>query len=145
MVLNYIPVGCLWTFLLFRDCRSEAQQYWIRLHSSFTIVRATHSLYTRFLRSYGLIASFPRCTAGSNIIGKCCIRLHTTANTDATTPTLFAQQHWELTRRLYVALEILSMHVYQRKLNICLKYLPRKVMNQKADYKRMLKETNTGS
>ena len=71
--------------------------------------------------------------------------LHTTANTDATTPTLFAQQHWELTRRLYVALEILSMHVYQRKLNICLKYLPRKVMNQKADYKRMLKETNTGS
>ena len=37
-------------------------------------------------------------------LGKCCIRLHTTANTDATTPTLFAQQCWELTRRLYVAM-----------------------------------------
>ena len=37
-------------------------------------------------------------------LGKCCIRLHTTANTDATTPTLFAQQFWELTRRLYVAM-----------------------------------------
>ena len=29
--------------------------------------------------------SFPRCTAGPNIVGSCCIRLHTTANTYATT------------------------------------------------------------
>ena len=71
--------------------------------------------------------------------------VHTTADTDATTPTLLAQQCWKLNLRFYVALEILRMHVYQRKLNIWLKYLPMKVMTQKADYKRMLKETNTGS
>ena len=27
------------------------------------------------------VVSFPRCTAGPNIVGSCCIRLHTTANT----------------------------------------------------------------
>ena len=32
------------------------------------------------------VVSFPRCTAGPNIVGSCCIRLQTTANTDATTP-----------------------------------------------------------
>ena len=31
------------------------------------------------------VVSFPRCTAGPNIVGSCCIRLHTTANTHATT------------------------------------------------------------
>ena len=30
------------------------------------------------------VVSFPRCTAGPNIVGSCCIRLHTTANTHAT-------------------------------------------------------------
>ena len=34
------------------------------------------------------VVSFPRCTAGTNIVGTCCIRLHTTANTDATTPKI---------------------------------------------------------
>ena len=29
------------------------------------------------------VVSFPRCTAGPNIIGSCCIRLHTTANMHA--------------------------------------------------------------
>ena len=32
--------------------------------------------------------SFPRCTADPNIVGSCCIRLHTTANTHATTPNI---------------------------------------------------------
>ena len=70
------------------------------------------------------VVSFPRCTAGPNIVGSCCIRLHTTANMHATTPnivgatmlgvvasvctplptctqqlpTLLAQQCWELLR-----------------------------------------------
>ena len=44
------------------------------------------------------VVSFPRCTAGANIVGSCCIRLHTTANTHATTPTLLAQQCWDLLR-----------------------------------------------
>ena len=30
----------------------------------------------------------PRCTAGPNIVGSCCIRVHTSANTDATTPNI---------------------------------------------------------
>ena len=32
--------------------------------------------------------SFPWCTAGPNIVGSCCIRLHTIANTHATTPNI---------------------------------------------------------
>ena len=34
------------------------------------------------------VVSFPRCTAGPNIFGSCCIRLHTTANTHTTTPNI---------------------------------------------------------
>ena len=34
------------------------------------------------------VVSFPRCTAGPNIVGSCCIRLHTIANTHATTPNI---------------------------------------------------------
>ena len=34
------------------------------------------------------VVSFRRCTAGPNIVGSCCIRLHTTANTHATTPNI---------------------------------------------------------
>ena len=34
------------------------------------------------------VVSFPRCTAGPNIVGSCCIRLHTTANTHATIPNI---------------------------------------------------------
>ena len=31
---------------------------------------------------------FPRCTAGPKLVGSCCIRLHTTTNTHATTPNI---------------------------------------------------------
>ena len=34
------------------------------------------------------VVSFPRCTAGPNIVGSCCIRLQTTANRHATTPNI---------------------------------------------------------
>ena len=40
------------TFLLFRDRRSVAQQFWIRLGSSSNIVEATHSHYTLSPKSY---------------------------------------------------------------------------------------------
>ena len=79
--------------------------------------RSLHTVYKDLW-----VVSFPRCTAGPNIVGSCCIRLHTTANTHATTPnivgatmlgvvasvctplptraqqlpTLLAQQCWEL-------------------------------------------------
>ena len=42
------------------------------------------------------VVFFPRCTEGPKLVGNCCIRLHTTANTHATIPTLLAQQCWEL-------------------------------------------------
>ena len=62
------------TFLLFRDRRGVAQQCWIRLH-----IVDYKDLWVVF---------FPRCTAGPNVVGSCCIRLHTTDNTDATTPNI---------------------------------------------------------
>ena len=62
-------------FLLFCDHRSVAQQCWIRLHSSSSIVGAAHKDLW--------VVSFPRCTEGPNIVGSCCIRLQTTVNTDA--------------------------------------------------------------
>ena len=73
------------TYLLFRDRRSVSQQCWIRLHSSSNIVGATHAHYAWITKTYGLI---PRCTAGPNIVGSCCIRLHTSTNTYATTPNI---------------------------------------------------------
>ena len=34
------------------------------------------------------VVSFPQCTTGSHIVGSCCIRSHTTANTHVTTPNI---------------------------------------------------------
>ena len=34
------------------------------------------------------VVFFPRCTVDPNIVGSCCIRLHTTANTHAITPNI---------------------------------------------------------
>ena len=45
------------TFLLFRDRRSVAQQWWIRLHSSSNIVGATHAHYAWITKTYGLYSS----------------------------------------------------------------------------------------
>ena len=45
------------TFLLFRDRRRVAQQWWIRLHSSSNIVGATHAHYTWSPESYELYPS----------------------------------------------------------------------------------------
>ena len=36
------------------------------------------------------VVFFPRCTAGPNVVGSCCIRLHTTGNTHATIPNIVA-------------------------------------------------------
>ena len=72
------------TFLLFRDRRSVAQQCWIHLHSSSNIV-GSHAHSLRMVYKDLWVVSFPQCTAGPNIVGSCCIRLNTTANTHATT------------------------------------------------------------
>ena len=58
------------------------------LHSSFNIVGPMHTHYINYgLQSLmGWILPTMHCTP--NIVGKCCICLHTTANTDATTPNI---------------------------------------------------------
>ena len=38
------------------------------------------------------VVSLPRCTVGPNIVGSCCIRFHTTANADATTPNTVGER-----------------------------------------------------
>ena len=75
------------TFLLFRDRRSVAQQCWIRLHSSSNIVVATHAHCAWIIKTYGLYPPHNALQV-SNIVRSCCIRLHTTANTHATTPNI---------------------------------------------------------
>ena len=75
------------TFLLFRDRRSEAQQCWIRLHSSSNIVWAAHAHCAWFTKTYGWYPShdtlqFPTllgvvasvCTPLPTL--SCCVRLH---------------------------------------------------------------------
>ena len=75
------------TFLLFRDRRSVAQQCWIRLH---TLLQHCWGHARSLCKVYKdlWVVSFPPCTVGPNIVGSSSIRLHTTANTHATTPNL---------------------------------------------------------
>ena len=75
------------TFLLFRDRRSVAQQCWICLNSSSNIIGATHAHYAWITKTYGLYSSHD-VTAGPKLVGSCCIRLHTIANTNATIPNI---------------------------------------------------------
>ena len=51
-------------------------------------------MVSKFLR----VVSFSRFTVNPNIVGSCCIRLHTTANTDVTATKIHAQQCWEFLR-----------------------------------------------
>ena len=113
------PVACCWmwrvvqslklvklfskqlpTFLSFRDRRKEAEQCWIRLHSSSNIIGATHAYYAWFTRLMASILTTMHCRsqhcwellhqfvhycqhAGNNSrhcwrnnVGSCCVRLH---------------------------------------------------------------------
>ena len=79
------------TFLLFRDRWNVAQQCWIRLHRSSLQVFQHCWCHARSLRmDYKdlWVVFFPPCTAGPKFVRSCCIRLHTTANTHATTPNI---------------------------------------------------------
>ena len=73
------------------------------------------------------VVFFPRCTAGPKLVGSCCIRLHTTANTNATTPNIVAQQCWELLRPFALSLRLLNhwnIHFYNalQMLNFIMKF-----------------------
>ena len=52
------------------------------------------------------VVSIPQCTAGANIFGSCCIRLHTTASTDAATPNILPNNVGSCCIRLHVALQV---------------------------------------
>ena len=85
------------TFLLFRDRRSVAQQYWICLHSSSNIVGATHAHYAWFTKTYGLYPSHValQVPALLGVVASVCTPLPARAQQ---LPTLLAQQRWELLR-----------------------------------------------
>ena len=80
---SLIPVNLLRqqppTFLLVCDRRSVAQLF----HHRWGHVRTSH-VVSKVLKA----VFFLRCTADPNIDGSCCIRLHTTANTNRTTPAI---------------------------------------------------------
>ena len=83
----------LLTFLLFCDRRSVAQQY---IHTYFIVTSPKrldpfalptllgHARSLRMEYKDLWVVFFPRCTAGPKLVGSYCIRLHTTANTQAT-------------------------------------------------------------
>ena len=66
--------------------------------------RPLYMVSLKFTKSYGLYP-FARCTAGPNIVGSCCIRLHTTAKA----------QCWELMRLFTRSLRTLDS--YYSKIN----------------------------
>ena len=109
------------TFLLLRDRWSVALQCWIGLHSSFQhcwgYASALHMVY-KVLR----VVSFPRCTADPNIVESCCVRLHTTANTNATTSNIVGPMLGVVasvyTSPLVLELQILA-RLYQHCLTSC--------------------------
>ena len=66
----------------FCDRRSVAQQCWIRLQTSSNVNCWGHARRLHMVFKVLWVVSFPRCSAGTNIVGSCCIRVHSTANTE---------------------------------------------------------------
>ena len=57
------------------------------------------------------VVSFPRCTAGPNIAGSCCICLDTTANTDATTPSIVGPTTLRVVAQILKPLKLLNQQL----------------------------------
>ena len=93
------------TFLFFRDRQSEAQQWWIRLHSSSNIVRATHAHYAWFTKTYGLYPSHDALQVPTllGVVASVCRPLPTRTQQ---LPTLLALQCWELLRPFARSLKV---------------------------------------
>ena len=75
------------TFLLFSDCRSGSATMLDPFAQLFQHCWG-HSRSLRMIYKDLWVVSFPRCTAGPNIVESCCIRLHTAANTHAANPNI---------------------------------------------------------
>ena len=101
------PVACCFALLGFAAQSMKRSNFWVNNSQHFfcsVIVEASRnnvgSVCTALLTFLGpralitkgfqrlMAVSHPRCNAGPNIVGICCIRLHTTANTDATTSNI---------------------------------------------------------
>ena len=82
LLANKVLSQQLPTFLLFCDRRSVAQQCWIRLQTSSNINCWGHARRLHMVFKVLWVVSFPRCTAGPNIVGSCCIRVQSTGNTE---------------------------------------------------------------
>ena len=84
------------TFLLFCDCRSVAQQCWIRLHGSSNIV-GCNALYAWITKTCGLFSSHDALQVPNllGVVASVCTPLPTRTQQ---LPTLLAQQCWELLR-----------------------------------------------
>ena len=78
----------------FRDYQSVAQQYWIRLHSSSNIVRATNPRYTWSLKSSGLYPSHDAMQVPTllGVVASACTTLPTRTQQ---LPKLLGQRCWE--------------------------------------------------
>ena len=68
------------------DVGSMLDQCWIHFHTSSNIVVLGHACALH--NDTPLFETIPRCTAGPNTAGSYCIRLHTTAARNATTPNI---------------------------------------------------------
>ena len=84
------------TFLLFCDCRSVAQQCWIRLHGSSNIV-GCNALYAWITETCGLFSSHDALQVPNllGVVASVCTPLPTRTQQ---LPTLLAQHCWELLR-----------------------------------------------
>ena len=64
------------------------------------------------------VVSFPRCTAGPNIVESCCICLHTTANMHATTPNIVASYCVRLHTALGVKIDSSDINFLKAQLSL---------------------------
>ena len=71
---------------------------WSPTYSATTFSQLFHARALHMVSKFLRVVSFSRCTVNPNIVGSCCIRLHTTANTDVTATKIHAQQCWEFLR-----------------------------------------------
>ena len=70
------------------DVGSMLDQCWIHFHTSSNIAVVGHASALHKDTTHKTFETIPRCTACLNIAGSYCIPLHTTAETDATTPNI---------------------------------------------------------
>ena len=63
-------------------------QCWIHFHTSSNTAVVGHARALHRDTTHKAFETIPRCTAGPNTAGSYCIPLHTTAETDATTPNI---------------------------------------------------------